>query len=347
DVAITAAYLQYLPHGSDAWEDARTVSTVNDEVYEVVREGRGGEEYIDRIGGQPLRGHDLDLTGLEPGEAYQYRLGVSETGPWTEVRGTFTAPIEGNAPLYVLGDLEVDSGDESDYTLFTGMLDVLRQQDDQGAALVQTGDLISAGGRAEWWDELSEHVLGGLDIPLAATVGDGETGIFDEPDGDKEFDDISSVRNAIFRGMYNHPKNGSRIGESNYSFDQGDVHVAVLNGRYDLKIQLEWLAQDMHATDATWRVVVGHYSYYGGARTEDFGMAGDRAMITKTFDELGVDLYIGGHDHLNKRTTITDGKVAETPEQVALGTTFVTVGSAGPLFDENREFWWDDVVYDE
>lgn len=347
DVAITTAHLQYLPQGSDDWEGAQIVSTALEEVYEVVREGRDGEEYIDRIGGQPLRGHDLDLSGLEPGQTYQYRLGVSESGPWTDVQGTFTAPSANNAPLYVLGDLEVDSGDEGDYALFTGMLDVLREQDDQGAALVQTGDLISAGGRAEWWDELSEHVLGSLDIPLAATVGDGETGIFDEPDGDKEFDDISSVRNAIFRGMYNLPKNGSRVGESNYSFDQGDVHVAVLNGRYDLRTQLEWLAQDMHATGATWRVVAGHYSYYGGARTEDFGMAGDRAMVTETLDQLGVDLYIGGHDHLYKRTTITDGKVAETPEEVALGTTFVTVGSAGPSFDENQEFWWDDMVYDE
>ncbi|MGP9539072.1 metallophosphoesterase [Brachybacterium sp. AOP43-C2-M15] len=347
DVKIATAHVQYLPEGSDDWDGAPTVSTAEDQVYEVVREGRDGEEYIDRVGGQPLRAHDLDLTGLEPGETYQYRLGVSESGPWTEVQGTFTAPSADDAPLYVLGDLEVDSGEESDYALFTGMLDVLREQDDQGAVLLQTGDLVGAGGRAELWDEVSEHVLSGLDIPLAPMVGDGETGIFDEPDGDKEFDDITQLRNAIFRGMFNAPDNGSAVGESNYSFDQGDVHVAVLNGRYDLKAQLEWLAEDMHATEATWRVVAGHYSYYGGARAEDFGMIGDRAMVTEAFDQLGVDLYLGGHDHLYKRTTITDGEVAETPEEVAEGTTFVTVGSAGPSFDDNKEFWWDDVVVDE
>lgn len=347
DMEITQAYLQYLPEGASDWEDAQTVSAASNEVYEVVRQGRDGETYIDRIGGQPLRSHEFDLTGLESGQRYQYRLGVGESGPWTDVQGTFTAPAGENNPLYVLGDLEVDSGDASDYALFTDMLDVLRQQDDTGDVLVQTGDLVNPGGRAELWDQAAEHVLGDLDLPLATMVGDGETGIFDEPDGDKEFNEVSAERNAIFSAMYNLPGNGSKVGESNYSFDHGDVHVAVLNGRYDLSTQLEWLVRDMQNTDAKWRVVTGHFSYYGGAHSTDYGMNGDRAMITDTFDRLGVDLYIGGHDHLYKRTTITDGKVAETPEEVARGTTFVTVGSAGPNFDENEEFWWDDVVYDE
>ncbi|MGO1972815.1 MAG: alkaline phosphatase [Propionibacteriaceae bacterium] len=347
DMSIQKAYLQYLPEGSDNWKDAQTVTSTNDDVYEVVREGREGEEYIDRVTGEPLRAHDLDLTGLKGGQKYEYRLGTSESGPWTDVRGTFTAPAEENAPLYVLGDLEVDSGEAGDYGLFTDMLDVLRKKDDRGEVLVQTGDLVRPGGRAERWDAAAEHVLSGLDLPLAPAVGDGETGILDEADGDKEFNEVDPERNSIFQGMYDLPKNGSKVGESNYSFDQGDVHVAVLNGRYDLKTQLEWLAEDMQNTDAKWRVVTGHFSYYGGAHSSDYGMAGDRTMVTKTFAQLGIDLYLGGHDHLYKRTTITGGKVAETPEQVADGTTFVTVGSAGPKFDENKEFWWDDVVYDE
>src|SRR5699024_9278324 len=127
----------------------------------------------------------------------------------------------------------------------------------------------------------------------------------------------------------------------------GDLHVSVLNTRYDLDTQLEWLVEDLRSTDATYRVVVGHYSFYGGANSSEYGVASGRRMVTETFDQLGVDLYLGGHDRVYKRTTITDGEVAQTPEEVALGTTFVTTGSAGPHFDENEEFWWDDVVYDE
>ncbi|WP_168211848.1 alkaline phosphatase [Ruania zhangjianzhongii] len=347
DVAITEAHLQYLPEGASDWDEAQTVSTAGDQVYEVARQGREADNYIDSIGGQPLRSHEFDLSALEGGERYQYRLGVSESGPWTDVSGTFTAPSDENTPLYVLGDLEVDSSDASDYALFTDMLDVLRDQDDQGEVLLQTGDLVNPGGHAERWDEVSEHVFTGLDLPLATAVGDGETGVFDAPDGDKEFNEVSADRNSVFQGMYNLPDNGSQVGESNYSFQHGDVHVSVLNARYDLDTQLEWLVEDMRTTDARWRVVVGHYSYYGGANSSDYGVSGGQAMIAETFEQLGVDLYLGGHDHLYKRTTITDGEVAQTPEEVALGTTFVTTGSAGAHFDENEEFWWDDVVYDE
>ncbi|PSL01635.1 hypothetical protein CLV30_113123 [Haloactinopolyspora alba] len=48
-----------------------------------------------------------------------------------------------------------------------------------------------------------------------------------------------------------------------------------------------------------------------------------------------------------KRSTIVDGRLARTPEEVAAGTTFVTLGSAGPHFGDNAEKPWDDVVDDE
>ena len=35
------------------------------------------------------------------------------------------------------------------------------------------------------------------------------------------------------------------------------------------------------------------------------------------------------------------------PEEEALGTTFVTMGSSGPKFYDNTPYWWDDVVFDE
>ena len=94
--------------------------------------------------------------------------------------------------------------------------------------------------------------------------------------------------------------------------------------------------------------MTGHFSYYGGSHADDAGMATDRALVTETLDQLGVNLYIGGHDHVYKRATVIDGEaLAETAEEHAAGTTYVTMGSSGPKFYENQEFWWDDVVYDD
>src|SRR5699024_8590675 len=72
------------------------------------------------------------------------------------------------------------------------------------------------------------------------------------------------------------------------------------------------------------------------------------ALVTETLDQLGVDLYIGGHDHVYKRSTIIGGEaLAESAEEYAAGTTYVTMGSSGPKFYENQAFWWDDIVYDD
>ncbi|WP_154402119.1 metallophosphoesterase [Ornithinimicrobium cavernae] len=342
DRAITEAYLQVLPADSGDWSAAETVASDGGTIFEMDRVAREAATYQDSITGQVLRSHEFDLTGLTAGERYQYRLGVSPEGAWTEVRGEFVAGGETNAPIYVMGDLQVSSSDPADYALFTSMLDTVRAKHPGGDLMVQMGDLVDRGGRAEYWDEAFEHVLDGLDLQVATMVGNHETY------GDKEFHDVlAEERSAIFTSMYNLPDNGSAVGESSYSFDRGDIHFAVLNSNYDLDTQLAWLVEDMRATNKEWKVVLGHFPYYGGSHSDDAGMANQRARVTETLDQLGVNLHIGGHDHVYKRHTVFDGRLAETPEEEAAGTTFVTTGSAGPKFYANQVNWWDDVVYDE
>lgn len=341
DVEVEDAWVQVLPAGSDDWSGATTVAADASQVFEVdTIATEDADTYQDSITGQPLRSHEFTVTGLEDGERYQYRFGVSPEGGWTDVRGELLGGGTGNAPIYVLGDLQVNSGLESDHELFTRMLETVRELRPGGDLLVQVGDLVDNAGRGQYWEQVFDWVLDDLDLQLATMVGNHETY------GDKEFNHISPERNAIFRGMFNHPKNGSEVGESNYSFDRGDVHVAVLNSNYDLQTQLEWLVQDMRATDKPWKVVTGHFSYYGGSHADDAGMSNDRALVTQTLDQLGVDLYIGGHDHVYKRSTIHGDALAQTAEELAAGTTYVTMGSSGPKFYENQEFWWDDVVFD-
>lgn len=342
DIEITETWAQALPVGSTDWSEATTVKSEVDQVFEIDTVGTEAENYQDSITGQPLRSHEFNFDGLEENQRYQYRFGVSQDGDWTEPQGEFIAGGEENSPLYVMGDLQVNSGNQAEHELFNEALNQVRDQKPGGHTVLQVGDFVDNAGRGQYWEQLFDWVLDDLDLRLATMVGNHETY------GDKEFNAISPERNAIFRGMFNHPKNGSEIGESNYSFDHGDIHVAVLNSNYDLQTQLDWLVDDMRSTDKQWKVVTGHFSYYGGSHADDAGMATDRALVTDTLDQLGVNLYIGGHDHVYKRSTIIDGEaLAETAEEAAAGTTYVTMGSSGPKFYENQEFWWDDVVYDE
>ena len=342
DLEITETWAQVLPADSSDWSEAITVKSDAEQVFEVDTIGTQAENYQDSITGQPLRSHEFNFEGLEEHQRYQYRFGVSPDGEWTDVQGEFIAGGDSNAPLYVMGDLQVSSGDQAEHELFTEALDVVRDEKPGGHTVLQVGDFVDNAGRGQYWEQLFDWVLEDLDLRLATMVGNHETY------GDKEFNAVSPERNAIFRGMFNHPKNGSEIGESNYSFDNGDMHVSVLNSNYDLQTQLDWLIDDMRATDKPWKVVTGHFSYYGGSHADDAGMATDRALVTETLDQLGVNLYIGGHDHVYKRATVIDGEaLAETAEEHAAGTTYVTMGSSGPKFYENQEFWWDDVVYDD
>lgn len=341
DPEIEQTWAQVLPAGSNDWSKAQTVESVADQVYEVDTIGTDAANYQDSITGQTLRAHEFTFSGLEEGETYQYRFGVSPAGDWTEPQGEFISSGASNTPLYVMGDLQVSTGEQADYELFNTSLAQIRDQKPGGNTVIQVGDLVDNAGRGEYWEQTHDYVLNDLDLRLAPLVGNHEVY------GDKEFNVLSPERNAIFRGMFNNPDNGSAIGESNYSFDHGDVHVAVINSNYDVQSQLDWLVQDMRATDKPWTVVTGHFSYYGGSHADDAGMATDRALVTQTLDQLGVDLYIGGHDHVYKRSSIHGDALAQTAEEMAAGTTYVTMGSSGPKFYENQEFWWDDVVYDE
>ncbi|MFG1750978.1 metallophosphoesterase [Streptosporangium sandarakinum] len=349
DRAVERVYAQVLPAGSDDWAGAEVLTSTNDRPYEVNVVGDGEPVYQHSITGQTLRSHEFRLTGLKVGTTYRFRFGVARDGrapapadasAWTGARGEFLAGGAKGEPVYVLGDVQVPDGNAGDLTLPRRVLDRLRSRTPGGGTVVQVGDLVDRGGRGEKWAEIHGSFLSGLDLQYAGLVGNHETY------EDLDYDAVGRQPGAIFTNTFALPRNGV-IGESNYSFDRGDVHFSVLNSNVRLDEQLDWLVDDVRASDATWNVVIGHFSYYGGQHADDGGMDIDREKVTRVLDRLGVDLYVGGHDHVYKRSTIYEGRLARTPEEEVAGTTFVTMGSSGPKFYDNQRFWWDDKVFDE
>ncbi|MEV5741261.1 metallophosphoesterase [Microbispora rosea] len=349
DRDVRQVYAQVLPEGSDDWSTAEVLTSANDRPYEVDTVGDDEPVYQHSITGQTLRSHEFRLTGLKVGTTYRFRFGVARDGrapsaadvsAWTDVRGRFLAGGAKGEPVYILGDVQVPDGDADQLTLPGRVLDRLKSQTPGGGTVIQVGDLVDRGGRGKKWAEIHDSFLSRLDLQYAGLVGNHETY------EDLDYDAVGGQPSAIFTNMFALPGNGV-IGESNYSFDRGDIHFSVLNSNARLDEQLDWLVDDVRASDAAWNVVVGHFSYYGGQHADDGGMDIDRDKVTRVLDRLGVDLYVGGHDHVYKRSTIYDGRLATTPEEEAAGTTFVTMGSSGPKFYDNQKFWWDDKVFDE
>ncbi len=102
--------------------------------------------------------------------------------------------------------------------------------------------------------------------------------------------------------------------EHNYSFDYGNVHFATFDsnstgfledaGRPEeleltglaarqqrLRGQLDWLVEDMQASDAQWKIVYAHHDLED-EDNDQFGPA-----LVEALNEAGVDLYLHGHVH--------------------------------------------------
>lgn len=329
DKALETSYVQYKPESEATWDQAEAAQA--EVSYFQVAYG----DTFDKSNYRVLAAHEANLSELDLGTTYNYRYGTSPNGPWSGSYSFRTAPASEEAVMYVMGDLEVPDRNPESFRLYKDMLDVLREKNANGQTVIQVGDLVEVGGNIYAWNDVFNHIYNNdLGLTSAHIVGDREH--------------ATERKIGPFSGFFNLPKNGEgSYRETNYSFDYGDMHIAVLNSVLDFDKQLSWLDKDLRATDKKWKIVMGHYPYYGGQSSDETGMDMMRVKLSQAFERLGVSLYIGGHDHVYKRTTIRNGAKDLSEEAMNLGTTFVTVGSSGPTFRDNKSFDWDHIVYDE
>lgn len=287
DPVLQQAWVQYRPAQRESWNEASVVpATVS---YFEAAYGDRVEESHFRL----LAAHEAALSDLQQGTAYEYRYGLSADGPWGRTCTFETASHADGTVIYILGDLESPSNDGSDrFARFHHMLGVLQKKNDAGRLLVQLGNFVDQASHIHPWAARLEHVISRWRLISAHIAGESERYTRKE-------------RVETFKGFFHLPKNGvPSLRETNYSFDYGNTHVAIIDTLADLDEQFSWLEEDMQATKKKWKVVMGHRSYGGGKQSElsDKGEMG--ARLSKLFLEWGVHLYIGGQDHIAKRNRI-------------------------------------------
>lgn len=261
--------------------------------------------------------HKVQLTGLEAGKSYVYRVGDGKY--WSPVYTFETEPED--AESFTFFNM-TDTQDQ--YVNYANTLKYATTAYPEAAFIVHSGDVIQENATGDY-DELYRVTSKYLtDLPSMVTPGNHELAK-DVSNGNFEPDYVKGLDNYI--SHYQFPGNGPEGGDQIiYSFDYGDAHFVILNsnisGYVSEEIQIEWLEQDLAASDKAWKIVSIHHGPFNS------GGKGSSAMIQAMAD-LDVDLVLFGHNHVYMRSN----PIAVSEDGV------ITVGTS--VQDENGVYYAD------
>ncbi|WP_203557218.1 fibronectin type III domain-containing protein [Bacillus sp. B15-48] len=210
DERLGSIYLQFKPTVENSWANADSVKTK-------MTSFSSGNFW--RFQQRHFTSHEVHLTGLQEGMVYDYRFCLRQNRPCSPEYSFKTAVQAEKNTIYLLADLQVPDRNPASFKLFTHMLEVLKKHHPNGRMMVQIGDLVNVGGKTEHWDDVLTYVYQDLDLLLANLLGNHEVN--------------KDIHASHLTNFFNLPKNGTgTIKETNYSFDYGDVHIAVMNTVY-------------------------------------------------------------------------------------------------------------------
>ena len=279
--------------------------------------------------------HVVELTGLEKGATYYYRVGDAEKGWWSETGSVRVADGSDNVTFLHMTDPQ--SQNERQYNrAWAKVLESAFAKYPDADFIINSGDHVDHGDNQKQWAWMfntgSDYLMNTYMMPAAGNH---------EGMGTNAIDNFFVLPNA--------PEQ-DKTGGVYYSFDYNNVHVAVLNTNNlaaDESLsadQIEWLKKDMKASDAEWKFVVLHKALYSqGSHYADDDVCAMREQLGKLMPELGVDIVFQGHDHVYLRTGSLDSNIRLPYDKVYLnygdnvyrtqvqpeGTSYVISGTAG------------------
>ena len=274
------AVAEYRLKGSD---DAYALKAVND-----TYEDDGTTLYV----------HTAELTGLEPGKTYEYRVGYGEKrSDWHELT---TAGNDSTFKAIIFPDSQ-----SSDYSVWKDTAEPAWKANQDAAFFINMGDLVDNGEDHNQWNAWFDTLdgIGMIDrIPVAPLMGNHET-----------YNENWKVRMPVsYLHMFSLPKvTPEKYQNQYYSFDYGDIHFVVLNTQLTemtefqpdmLADEIAWFKNDMEKTDKKWKVVLMHkdvlqYSFQNRPEPRPEGISEEGRAFMPLFDECKVDVVLTAHLH--------------------------------------------------
>mgnify|MGYP003289393544 CR=1 FL=1 len=248
--------------------------------------------------------HTVEITGLEAGQKYCYRIGDADRGWWSDI-GVISTADKGTTFSF-LHVTDPQGVTEKQYKNNWAMALETAFDNHDIDFLLATGDMVDNGNDFVEWKRMFNTAADSLmDTVLMAGTGNHE-----------ERGDNANIQNFVYSNL---PEQDTTTGIY-YSFDYNTAHIAVLNTN-DLgednalsAEQIEWLKADMGASKKPWKFIALHKAIYSnGSHFDDDDVVAIRAQLLPLMNELDIDLVFQGHDHVYMRTDVMkDNAIVET-----------------------------------
>jgi len=304
-----------------------------------------------------------DLTALNPGTTYLYKIGKTGStfsDDWSkEYKFTTEAENTTDFKFIAISDTQGRKWD-TEFKYANAAITAAVTDAKNPAFILNAGDVVESGGDETAWNAYFKAIKGVVEsVPHFTTPGNHDTWT------NAQWSDDEMGIDMLFNLHFNHPNNGgtaavkgitvndlsennksgrnllNNLDETIYSFNYGNAHFVVLNsGTYinaedDKKIlnaQREWLINDLEANaDAKWKIVMTHQPVYSSNYTFD-----SQNVLQDVIETYGVDLFINGHEHWVARTYPIKNKEIITKKDVDIiikntGTVYSIIGATTPL----------------
>lgn len=276
-----------------------------------------------RQDGNEIAVHRAVAADLEPGTMYSYRVGDSSGRHWSEPHAFMTAQEEiSEVSLIYVTDSQADT--VTDFRLWEDTMKQAFARYANPDFVVHAGDLVETAAKKSAWNHFFN----------ASTTWIGETPIVPVI-GNNDVKDVGAARYASY---FHLPENGAHAlagTQTNYSFNYGFLHIAVLNTEMCIKQQTKWLEADLAGADCEWKIVAMHRPIYGGNITKKL------IEWSRIIDKYKVDLVLQGHNHVYSRSyPVKGGKVTGAGSDMVRhheGAIYVVVNASGPKFNALKE----------
>jgi len=260
--------------------------------------------------------HKIELSGLQPGTSYLYRVSDGSGGYSGVYHFRTEAANISQFSFLTFSDTQATTQKQySEY--FANSLSTALKNFPDTAFILHTGDIVDNGStEKKQWDYFFgavQDILPNLAFEPVSGNHDGELG-----------------GTANFLNHFDLPV-------SNYSFVYGDCLLLVLDTNGDMHSQITWLQNTIKENSSVkWRIVALHKGPYGGIHANDSDVVVLRKELPPVLDKCGIDLVLAGHDHAYMRSYfMSNGKVVqnngangvyENPQ----GIPYIVTGACGP-----------------